>query len=420
MRFQRLLALALLAAACGGDDSGAKDDAGTTIDAPPGSTPDARPSGGPDAAQFDCTPVKGTTIGLETVVPVSEGLEMPLLVTAPPGDPRLFIIEQRGRVRIVKNGELLDDAFLDIDQLASGNPNGSDERGLLGLAFHPDYAKNGRFFVYYTSSNANVVAEYRVSAGNPDRADVNSGRVVFPGIPDNQGNHNGGMIEFGPDGQLWIGTGDGGGQDDNEGHAPGGNAQNDGSLHGKILRVDVDAKDAEPTIWAKGLRNPWRWAFDRETNDIYIADVGQLDWEEINVVPTNRDGYNFGWRRYEAERFTTENEGDSDDRTGLTFPVVAHPHNTQGNQEGGWLSITGGQTYRGTCFPDLDGVYFYSDYRKGELWKFKWVNGAVTDHGRVLLNRDFVDGPTSIHADAFGELYVTDGNGEVKRIVVSR
>jgi glucose/arabinose dehydrogenase len=417
MRFQRLLAIALLAAACGGGgEVGSAIDA-ARIDGPPGNPIDAPPAGSPDAAQLDCTPVKGTTIGLETVIAESAGLEMPLLVTAPPGDPRLFVIEQGGRIRIVKDGALLPDAFLDIDSLATGNPNGSDERGLLGLAFHPDYAKNGRFFVYYTSSNANVVAEYRVSADNPDRADGNSARVVFPGIPDQQGNHNGGMIEFGPDGQLWIGTGDGGGQDDNEGHAEGGNAQNDGSLHGKILRVDVDAKDAEPTIWAKGLRNPWRWTFDRETNNIYIADVGQIDWEEINVVSTDRAGYNFGWRRYEAERFTTENPGDSRDRTGLTFPVVAHPHNAQGNQEGGWQSITGGQVYRGSCYPDLDGVYFYSDYEKGELWKFKWVNGQVTEHARALLNRDFVDGPTSIHADAFGELYVTDQNGEIKRIV---
>jgi glucose/arabinose dehydrogenase len=420
MRFQRFLAIALLSAGCGGGGSvgSAIDAAG--IDGPPGSTIDAPPASGPDAGQFDCAPVKGTTIALETVIPESAGLEMPLLVTAPAGDPRLFIIEQGGRIRIVKDGALLPDAFLDIDNLATGNPNGSDERGLLGLAFHPDYASNGRFFVYYTSSNANVVAEYRVSANDPDRADGDSARVLFPGIEDDQGNHNGGMIEFGPDGQLWIGTGDGGGQNDNEGHAEGGNAQNDGSLHGKILRFDVDAEDAEPTIWAKGLRNPWRWSFDRATNDIYIADVGQGEWEEINVVATNRAGYNFGWRRYEAERFSTANPDDSSDRAGLTFPAVAHPHNNQTNptREGGWLSITGGQVYRGTCFPDLDGVYFYSDYRKEELWKFKWVNGQVTEHARVFTRQQFVGGPTSIHADAFGELYVTDADNQISRIVV--
>jgi glucose/arabinose dehydrogenase len=336
-------------------------------------------------------------------------------VTAPPGDPRLFIIEQGGRIRIVKNGELLDAAFLDISDILVSNPNGQNEQGLLGLAFHPSYAKNGRFFVYYTTSNANVVAEYRVSATNPDRADEKSGELVFPGIRDTQGNHNGGMIEFGPDGQLWIGTGDGGGQNDRENHGPIGNAQNDGSLHGKILRVDVDAKDAEPTIWAKGLRNPWRWSFDLEAGNIYIADVGQGTWEEVNVVATNRSGYNFGWRRFEADD-ATRIEGDSDDRTGITFPVVKHPHD---GAQGGWLSVTGGQVYRGECFPDLEGWYFYSDYLKGELWKFKWVNGAVTEHARVLANSAFVDGPTSIHADAFGELYVTDGNGEVKRIVVN-
>jgi glucose/arabinose dehydrogenase len=416
MRFQRLVVIALLSAACGGGGNVGSSIDAALIDAPPGSQPDAPPVSVPDAAQARCTPVKGTTIALETVVPESAGLDMPLLVTAPPGDPRLFIVEQGGRVRIVKDGTLLPAAFLDVDDLASGDPNGSDERGLLGLAFHPDYARNGRLYVYYTSSNANVVAEYRVSASNPDEADESSARVLFPGIPDDQSNHNGGMIEFGPDGQLWIGTGDGGGQNDNEGHGKIGNAQNDDSLHGKILRFDVDAKDAEPTIWAKGLRNPWRWSFDRETNDIYIADVGQGEWEEINVVATDRSGYNFGWRRFEADRHHL----DSDSRTGLTFPAVTHPHDNQTNptREGGWLSITGGQTYRGACFPDLDGIYFYSDYRKEELWKFKWVNGAVTEQARVFTRQQFVGGPTSIHADAFGELYVTDADNQISRIVV--
>jgi glucose/arabinose dehydrogenase len=387
-----LAAIAVLVAACGDDAS----------PAPPAAT---------------CTPIAGSRVTVQTVIGAdrqAENLDAPLLVTAPAGDPRLFVVERPGRIRIFADGVLQPRAapFLDVsDRITAG-----DERGLLGLAFHPGYASNGRFFVYYTTVDeptpgADVVAEFRVSASDANRADPTSERVLLS-IPDRQNNHNGGMIEIGPDGQLWIGTGDeGGGGDD---HGPIGNAQSSDSLHGKILRLDVDAEDPQPVIWARGLRNPWRWSFDTKTRDLYIGDVGQGEWEEIDVVPTSEGGgVNFGWRLFEGDR-TYPDQGDGGARDGMTFPAVVH-----GNRTDGWNSIIGGQVYRGACFPDLDGVYFYSDANKSELWSFRWQAGQVSEHQRVLARGDFVQAPTSIHSDGFGELYITDLNGQVSRIVAA-
>jgi glucose/arabinose dehydrogenase len=421
MRFQRLLAIALLAAACGGgDDVGSAIDA-ARIDGPPGNPIDAPPAGGPDAAQFDCTPVTGTTIAMEDVAIVTdEGTPdggyswMSVLVTAPPGDRRLFVVARYGEIRIVKDGEMLATPFLDIDDIVVGGTSGDSEQGLLGLAFHPQYATNGRFYVYYTSARQNdaanpfnnVVAEYTVDPTNPDLANRASAKPLLT-IPDPRDNHNGGMIDFGPDGKLWVGTGDGGKQGD-----PDGNAQNNSSLLGKILVLDVEDPTPEPVMWGKGLRNPWRWSFDPETGDLYVGDVGQGTTEEITVVASTATNVNFGWNRFEGDNTYPGQDPKGGNRAGITFPAVTH------SQDEGWQAIAGGQVYRGSCFPDLVGWYFYTDYSKGELWKFRWVGGEAVDHARVLAANAFMDGPTSIHADAFGELYATDGNGQVKRIVV--
>src|SRR5688572_30253196 len=281
-----------------GDDGGVAKDT-PQIDA---SNIDARPAA--DAAVATCTPQSGTNLALQ---PVATGLSSPVFLTAPPGDARLFIVEQPGRIRIVKDGTLLETPFLDIRGPVRST---GDEEGLLGLAFHPDYAQNGRFFVYYTADSPNgdnLVAEYTVGA-NPDVADTAEERLITFAHP-GEGNHNGGGIAFGPDGYLYIGTGDGGGSNDEHG-----NGQPLTTPLGKMLRIDVDVAGTyaipatnpfvgdgggvREEIWANGLRNPWRWSFDRMTDDLYIADVGQLQREEVNVQPAaSTGGENYGWSR---------------------------------------------------------------------------------------------------------------------------
>jgi glucose/arabinose dehydrogenase len=353
-------------------------------------------------ADVACTPGPGTALALHEV---ASGLTDPLLVTAPPGDHRLFIVERPGRIRIVRDGALREQPFLAIEDLVEDL---GLEQGLLGLAFHPGYADNGRLFVYYTrqSDAYQVLAEYRVSPDDGDRADPDSAQLLLE-LEDPASNHNGGMLAFGPrDGLLYVSTGDGGGRNDEYG-----NGQNLDSPWGKLLRLDVDAAAPQPEIWAWGLRNPWRFSFDRATGDLYIGDVGQKAYEEIDVVPADSPGgTNFGWSTMEGIIcFFT----GGCDMTGLTLPVFAYPHS------GAVCSVTGGYVYRGACIPDLAGRYFFSDWCSNQIWTLEWP-GAVepVDRTAEIAGAGQLDGVSSFGESATGELYVTSLNdGRVYRLV---
>jgi glucose/arabinose dehydrogenase len=340
---------------------------------------------------------------------VAAGLSSPLYLTAPAGDPRLFVVEQPGRIRIVQDGKLLSSPFLDLtSRVGSGG-----ERGLLSVAFHPQYAANGFFYVNYTDRNGDThVERYSVSA-DPNVADPASARLLLT-VRQPFPNHNGGLNLFGPDGMLYIGLGDGGGAGD-----PMRNGQNRNTLLGKILRINVDGGDpyaippdnpfagqsgARPEIWALGLRNPWRFAFDREANLLYIADVGQNRWEEIDVAPAGAPGLNYGWNLMEgAHCFSSP----TCNQAGLVPPVVEYGH-------GEGCSVTGGSVYRGKSVPSIVGHYFHADYCQGWVRSFKYVNGAATEPHEWTTGD--VGNILSFGEDAAGELYILSGNGRVYRI----
>lgn len=302
---------------------------------------------------------------------VASGFSGAVLITAPAGDDRLFVVEQSGAIRILqRDGTTVPRPFLDISSLIS---NGG-EQGLLGLAFHPNYANNGRFFVNYTNrSGATVIAEFRVS-GDPAVASPGSRRTLMR-IGQPFANHNGGMVAFGPDGFLYIGMGDGG-----SGGDPGNRAQNPRSLLGKLLRIDVNGRAGSrpyripasnpfrgrrgvpPEIAALGLRNPWRFSFDRARGDLWIGDVGQNSREEIDFVARARTlGANFGWKRFEGRnRFSN---------VGLSAGRLVQPVATYGHGDG--CSVTGGYVYRGPSIPDLDGRYVFSDFCSSRVWSMR-------------------------------------------------
>ena len=408
----------VLAAACGGGHK-AKDDA------PTGGGSDASTpvcTAPPVVPVQACTPVSGSTISVRKLGQVSGGA---MLATSPPNDGRLFVLEQQGRIRIFENDQLDPDPFLDIssDIVAGG------EQGLLGLAFHPGYACNGYFYVWYTLANANVLARFTVSPTDPNKADPASKQVLLS-IPDFASNHNAGMIEFGADGYLYVSTGDGGqgGDPHRNGQAIDRTAQScmqSGCepLLGKILRLDVDhpangkpygipadnpfaSGGGEPEIFMLGVRNPWRWSFDRMTGDMWIGDVGQDVDEELDVIPAGQQkGKNLGWSMWEANR---DYGNYTADMTGKTFPQVVKNHTNDG-----WHAIIGGQVYRGPCYPDLNGKYFYTDNTASTL-------SVATFDGQNVTTSDLPGtwpaSPASIHADARGELYETTTNGSVYHI----
>jgi glucose/arabinose dehydrogenase len=332
----------------------------------------------------------------------------PVYLASPPGDSRLFIVEQAGRIRIVKNGEALPQPFLDIaDRVKSGG-----EQGLLSVAFHPDYRTNGFFYVNFTDRSGNTrVERFKVSA-NPDVADAASSKLVI-GIDQPYANHNGGLVMFGPDGMLYIGMGDGG-----SGGDPHGNGQNRNALLGKILRLDVSSDPygipvgnprtgGRAEIWATGMRNPWRFAFDRPSGLLYVADVGQNEIEEIDVESATEPGLNYGWNIMEGDHCY---RSSSCDREGLVMPKVTYNHS------GGACSVTGGFVYRGRRIPSLVGNYFYSDYCAGWLKSFRMVNGAVTDR-REWKTSETLGHVVSFGEDAYGELYILTEGGKVLKIV---
>jgi glucose/arabinose dehydrogenase len=312
---------------------------------------------------------------------VARGFDSPTYVAATRSEPnRLYVVEQPGLIRVLEAGRTR--TFLDIRRLVlSGG-----EQGLLSMAFHPNYPKNRRFYVDYTDRNGDTrVVEYR---SNGTRGLTSTARqLLFVDQP--YPNHNGGQLEFGPDGLLYVGMGDGG-----SGGDPENRAQNQATLLGKLVRIDVDRR--MPTVAAYGLRNPWRFSFDRANGDLYLADVGQGDWEEVDYVPRavwTRERINFGWNRYEG-RATFESNTPFDDSGRLVFPVAVYSH-AQG------CSITGGYVYRGSNVPAARGRYFYGDYCSGTIWSLKIVDGKATGVRRELSVQSlssFGEGPR-------GELY---------------
>ncbi len=347
---------------------------------------------------------------------VANGLNSPVFLTSPPGDlTRAFVVEQGGRIRLIRNDGLVPIPFLDISNKIS---NGG-EQGLLGLAFHPQYAANGRFVVYYTNTSGDIrIASYKVTA-NPEVADPASEQILLAVPHPSFSNHNGGMVAFGPDGRLYAGIGDGG-----SGGDPNGNGQNRNTLLGKLVRLDVNAagqatvpadnpfvgqSGMRPEIWSYGLRNPWRFSFDRLTGDLYIGDVGQNSREEIDAstdVAQFGRGLNFGWKIMEGTACFSPSSGCI--RTGLTLPVLDYGHS-----EG--CSVTGGYVYRGSAVPALRGHYFYADYCSGWVRSFRLSGTGITqplDWATLRPGGQI----TSFGEDAGGEIYVILSSGRVFRI----
>lgn len=376
---------------------------------------------GGSAASFSCDPASGTVpaLGLDTVV---SGLTEPVDVTAAPGDDeRLFVVEQPGTIKVVRGGSI--DTFLDITNQVSRTDN---ERGMFSLAFHPDYPDNGLFYVHYTASagthdlanGTTVVSEFSVS-NDPAVANPDSERVILT-VKQPNWNHNGGTIAFSPkDGFLYLGLGDGGGGGD-----PDKNGQDQDSLLGSILRLDIDARDAGeygipsgnmpgglPEIWDKGLRNPWRFSFDACNGDLYIGDVGQNEYEEINVEPAGTGSRNYGWNVREGRHCYATNTCASE---GMTDPVIDY-----GRGDG--QSVTGGYVYRGSAIPALRGTYLYGDYGSGNVWAFEYANGSISNQRKLSFARSLNGsgiGLASFGQDNSGELYIVlRGAGEVVKIV---
>lgn len=361
------------------------------------------------------TPPNGNDYQWELAV---GGFDNPIQVLhAGDGSNRLFVVEQLGFVLVVEDGEYLPDPFLDISELLTYEVirGGYTERGMIGMVFHPNYAENGYFFVNYVNRDEDVVVvRYQVSADNPNKADPSSAlHIINVGQP--LPNHNGGSMEFSPvDGYLYISVGDGGGAGD-----PFSNGQRTDSLLGKILRIDVntepyivpednpfvDNPDFAPEIWAWGLRNVWRMSFDRQTGDLYMADVGQEKVEEINMQSaSSTGGENYGWNAMEGSERYNPNTPIPDPHT---LPVAEYGHNDG-------CSVTGGYVYRGENLPELDGIYFYGDYCNGRTWSLyfddasgEWIATRFIDTGWQI---------SSFGEDEQGELYLVDYKGDIYRL----
>jgi hypothetical protein len=352
------------------------------------------------------------TLSLETV---SDELLFPVDLTTPAGDSRLFVVERAGRIRVIENGALLPAPFLDITDRVS---TAFAEQGLLGLAFDPSYSTNGRFVVNYIDLGGNTrISAFRVTA-DPNVADAGSEELILA-VAQPFDNHNGGQVAFGPSGHLYIALGDGGGSDD-----PDKNGQNIGTLLGKILRIDLDGgapyaipsdnpfaltAGARGEIWSYGLRNPWRFSFDRIAGDLYIADVGQDHLEEIDVSTAASGagrGVNYGWDIMEGRDCFEPSSGC--DQTDLELPVVQYDHDDG-------CSVTGGYVYQGSAIPGLRGTYFYADFCRGWVRSFRFVDGTVTDQREWPS----LEAPniSSFGLDAAGELYLVSAGGSVYRIV---
>ena len=332
---------------------------------------------------------------------VAGGFDNPLYVVSPPGDRRrLFVVEKTGRIRIIKDGAVLPGSFLDLHtQVSSGS-----EQGLLSLAFDPHYATNRRFYVDFTNLAGDTrIVRCTASTTNPDRASSSSRRVLLA-VHQPFANHNGGQLQFGPDGLLYIGMGDGG-----SGGDPLGNGQNSHSLLGKILRMNVNLAKPQATIYAKGLRNPWRFSFDRGNHNLWIGDVGQDKWEEIDVLRAGRPaGANLGWNGFEGTHVYNTSTASLLNKAKLVWPVAQYSH-ALGD------AVTGGYVYRGKAIPGLRGFYLFADFGSGRVWAKYGPAGALRTvpglSGKVV-------NPASFGQNTAGELYLVSlTTGRVYKIV---
>jgi glucose/arabinose dehydrogenase len=421
-------AIAILVAACG--SSGTPAPAASASGPPPSAVASSSPSQQPsatatasssgrgNAASTGPFDPKGLKVGFDTVV---DGLDSPLAIAnAGDGSKRLFVAEQGGRIRIVKDGKLQDGSFLDV----GGEITTGGERGLLGFAFHPGYPTDPRVFVDYTDAHGDTqVSSFTVDPSDPDRLDPSSEvKILFVKQP--YANHNGGALAFGPDGMLYISLGDGG-----SGGDPQGNGQSLQALLGKILRIDVDrtangrpyaippdnpfaggGSGARQEIWLVGLRNPWRMSFDRATGDLWIGDVGQNAWEEIDVVRAGAaGGINFGWNAMEGRHCFQPSTGC--ENAAYTLPVTEYGHD-QG------CTVIGGYVDRGTSQPALAGGYLFADYCSGRVWAIDPTKDSVETPTVVAeTSHSF----SAFGEDEAGELYATDiGGGQLLKVTGSR
>jgi glucose/arabinose dehydrogenase len=408
---------AIAIGACGGPaPSAATTSPGPTTVMSPSTSPTPGTSPSPTV-----TPVGSAGTGEVPRIalePYVGGFESPLDIAWRPGDPdAIFVVEQGGLIRVTRDGQLVDAPVLDISERVEAG----GEQGLLGLAFHPDPA-DGRLFVYYTAlDEEQVVASFRMDPGDPDRADPRSETIVLK-MADEFGNHNGGSLAFGPDGYLYIGTGDGGGGGD-----PLDSGRRLDTLLAKVLRIDIDVDpDAQapayaipegnpfvdrdgamPEIWLTGLRNPWRMRFDRATGDLWIGDVGQGSWEEIDVARRGVGGLDFGWNAMEGTHcFATDPCADE----ALTLPVAEYSHDFG-------CTVVGGTVYRGASFPALAGWYVFADYCSGSVWAIDPTDDGPTTPEPVLETGQTI---SAIGEDTAGELYVTDlSSGDLLRVVAA-
>ena len=407
---------------------GSGEGAGPDATVPPvesGST--TTPSNTATTAPGSVTTLPGATSSTVSNLPALQGvrletlaqdLRQPTVLTSPPGDDRLFVVERVGVIRILDaNRELLGPAFIDLTDRVLAN---GIEQGLLGLAFHPDYASNGRFFVYYTDQGGRrQLSEFSVSVSDPNLASPDTERVLVeleqpPDATDIR--HYAGQLAFGPDGYLWMAMGDGADSRDQ--------GQDPNTMFGAISRIDVDGGDpygippenpfvdggGAGEVWAYGLRNPWRFSIDSVDGLIYIADVGHADQEEINVLPIAEGGFNLGWSDVEGTRCFHVQDCDLAD---YTAPVITYSH-----EEG--CSVTGGYVYRGTEIPELAGTYFYSDWCSQWIRSFKYVGGQVTEERDWSADLGELGQINTFGADGTGELYLATHEGVVAKFVADR
>ena len=376
---RRILLIAVVAAAAGA--------AALLVLAP-------RPGDGAGLARGARTAAPGVAL-----VRLAWTFDQPVYVAAPRGDTsRLFVVEKTGRIRIVKDGAVVARPFLDL----SGVVASQGERGLLSVAFDPRYASNRRFYVDYTNTAGDTrVVRYTASVQDPDRASTASRRVLLR-VRQPYSNHNGGQLQFGPDGRLYVGMGDGGGTGD-----PQGRAQDPRSRLGKMLRLSVGTSPVKVGVYAKGLRNPWRFSFDRKTGALWIGDVGQNAWEEVDYLRAGRPaGANLGWNGYEGTHVYDRGTAARLHRSKLVWPATEYSHSV-GN------AVSGGYVYRGLAVPALRGLYVFGDFGSGRVWVMRGPAGTPV----ALPGADRAVGRiSSFVEDAAGELYVVDIAGSVYRI----
>ena len=394
-----IVAIVAIAVAVRSGDSATKADASSSAAAAAATAASAgttTPASSTSSAVAAAPGAKPPAVNLQKIPGV---YDYPVYVAAPPGDTsRLFVVEKTGRIRIVQNGAVLTKPFLDL----SGQVSGQTEQGLLSMAFGPHYSTNRRFYVDYTNRAGDTrVVSYTASVSDPNVADPASAKVLLA-VPQPYANHNGGQLQFGRDGRLYVGMGDGGSGGDPQNHA-----QNFHSRLGKLLRITLGTAP-KVTVYAKGLRNPWRFSFDRATGALWIGDVGQDKWEEVDYLKPGRPpGANLGWSAFEGSHVYKPAVAAKLDRSKLVWPVAQYSH-AVGN------AVVGGYVYRGSAIPALRGWYIFGDYGTGHIWAFKRGAGgpkALSGANKALSSI------TSFGQDAAGELYVASPSGSVYKIV---